>query len=73
MMRRNESGLDRGVRVVLGLLLFYLAVTAAGGFWGSLIFGILAVILIVTAVTGYCLLYGLLGINTCSLKHTEHK
>lgn len=66
-MGTNEGGLDRAVRVLLGGTLIWLA-TLGGvitGAWGTaaIVFG---VILLVTGATGFCGLYRVVGINTCS-------
>lgn len=63
-MKANESGADRLIRIIAGIVLFMLG-------WGILknnilgiIFDILGVILFVTGITGFCGLYKLLGIST---------
>jgi hypothetical protein len=67
-MTRNEGTADRVIRILLGIILLYLATAVLRGTL-ALIFGIIAVILLITGVTGFCLLYKLLGMNT--LKKTE--
>ena len=67
-MTRNEGTFDRVARGILVLVL--LALAFLGGlqgalFWIALVVGIL---MLVTAATGFCLLYRLLGINTCSVR-----
>lgn len=63
-MKANESGADRLIRIIAGIVLFMLG-------WGILknnllgiIFDILGIILFVTGITGFCGLYKLLGIST---------
>jgi hypothetical protein len=63
-MKPNESGADRLIRIIAGILLFIIG-------WGILknnllgiIFDILGIILFITGITGFCGLYKLLGINT---------
>jgi hypothetical protein len=63
-MKTNESGTDRLIRIIAGVVLFMLG-------WGILknnllgiIFDILGIILFVTGITGFCGLYKLLGIST---------
>ena len=60
----NESGLDRMIRAVLGVVLFYLGI--AGVVTGTLgiILLVVGVILIATAAIGFCPLYKLLNIKT---------
>lgn len=61
-MKTNEGLVDRVVRVVLGLaILSLLAVGPVPG-WG--LAGLIAVIPLVTGITGYCPTYTLLGIDT---------
>ncbi len=62
-MKSNVGGIDRVLRIVLGLLLIVLAATGVVGAWGYL--GLLP---LATGLLGWCGLYGLLGINTCPLK-----
>jgi len=64
MFKVNEGTADRAVRVVLGIVLIALAVTK-GWTWAWI-----GVLPLVTGVTGNCLLYSLLGMNTCGTKPT---
>ena len=66
MFIRNEGGLDRAFRIVLGLLLI-LAGFVAGGTWGVVLY-IVALVPLLTGVIGWCPLYSLFHINTCGLK-----
>ena len=60
---KNESSLDRIVRVVLAVVFYILG---AYVFMGTLsvVFYVLALVMLLTAITGFCLLYKLFGINT---------
>ena len=60
-MTKNVGGIDRIVRVVIGLTLIVLAATATVGWWGYL-----GVIPLTTAAIGWCPPYALFGWNTCS-------
>jgi|FaiFalFF_MnMetaG_3_1042247.scaffolds.fasta_scaffold22183_1 hypothetical protein len=60
---RNVGTWDRAARVVLALVLAYLA-TRTGGGW-AWVAGLAALVAALTAVVGYCPLYALLGIRTC--------
>jgi hypothetical protein len=62
-MKTNEGGLDRGLRIIAGLVLIALTLTGTIGLWGWI--GLLP---IATGLIGWCPAYTLLGINTCSLK-----
>lgn len=61
-MKRNAGLLDRGIRLVVGVLLL--------GLYGALeppakYFTLFGLVLVGTALTGVCPLYSLFGINTC--------
>ncbi|WP_373741207.1 DUF2892 domain-containing protein [Neisseria sp.] len=62
-MKRNVGGLDRAIRIILGLALIIAAATGAIGWWGWL--GILP---LATGVFSFCGLYSLLGVSTCARK-----
>ncbi len=64
-MQPNEGTADRIVRILLALIFGYLALIHVGGGIGTVVFGILAVIALITAAVGFCMLYQLFGIRTC--------
>lgn len=70
-MARNVGGIDRGVRVLVGLLLlgigFFHVVTGTVAILAHL-FGIIA---LATAVFAYCPAWVPLGINTARSKHVQ--
>ncbi|MES2686276.1 MAG: DUF2892 domain-containing protein [Pseudomonadota bacterium] len=59
-MKVNEGAIDRGLRVVAGLVLIGLAATGTVGLWGYI-----GVVPLLTGAIGLCPLYSLLGINSC--------
>jgi hypothetical protein len=63
-MKTNESGMDRLIRVVLGIVLLALSFggVVSGG-WGIVLI-ILGAIALVTGVVGFCPLYALLKFRT---------
>ncbi len=63
MFPQNEGALDRGIRVVAGVGLGIIVFTALSGVW-QIVAGVVAVILMVTGLAGFCPLYALLRINT---------
>lgn len=65
-MKRNEGGADRVVRAVVGLALIGASFAAAGAF--KIVLIVLGGVSLVTAATGFCLLYTLLGIDTSKKK-----
>jgi hypothetical protein len=63
-MSRNESNLDRMIRVALAVVAVVGAVIiGASSLLGAVLF-VVAGILLVTAAVGFCPLYRLLGIDT---------
>jgi hypothetical protein len=63
-MKRNESGLDRIIRVVVGLVFIglFAAGTVAG--WLGWLLLVLGAMLLGTGIIGFCPLYVALKINT---------
>lgn len=57
---RNESAIDRGVRVTLGLALLSLVFVGPKTMWG-----LLGLLPIVTGLLGFCPLYRILGVSSC--------
>lgn len=62
-MKANVGGIDRILRIVVGLALVALTLTGAIGAWGWI-----GVVLVATGAISFCPLYPLLGINTCPAK-----
>ncbi len=62
-MKFNVGGVDRILRIVVGLVLIALSVTGTVGWWGWL-----GVVPLLTGVVRFCPLYPLAGISTCSSK-----
>ncbi|WP_371324476.1 DUF2892 domain-containing protein [Dechloromonas sp. ZY10] len=65
-MKNNVGGIDKILRIVVGLGL--LGATAAGMLpaWGWI-----GIVPLATGLLGWCPLYPLLGMNTCPLKKPE--
>jgi len=63
-MKKNESNLDRIIRVVAGVILagLYFTGTVTGTL--GIIFLVLGVVLFLTGIIGFCALYSLFKINT---------
>ena len=59
-MKTNVGGIDRILRITLGLALILAAATATVGWWGWL-----GVVPLLTGLSGWCPPYTLLGLNTC--------
>ena len=63
-MKGNESGSDRGIRIILGIILIILGWFVLGNNTLGVILDIIGIILIITGITGFCLLYTLFGMST---------
>ncbi len=55
----NEGGVDRTVRIVIGIVLLSLTVIGPRTWWG-----LIGLLPLATGLSGYCLLYTLVGIDT---------
>jgi O-antigen ligase len=62
-VKLHVGGLDRTLRIVIGLVLIALTLTGTVGVWGWL-----GVVPLATGLIGFCPLYPLLGLNTCPMK-----
>lgn len=67
-MKKNVGSTDKWIRVIIALIIIAL-------YFGNVITGTLAIVLLVvagifilTGFVGFCGLYTLLGINTCTKK-----
>lgn len=67
-MKKNVGSIDKVVRVVAGLALITVGIVQGGAWWAA---GLVGVVLVGTAATGFCGLYTLLGVNTCKVKNTN--
>jgi len=65
---QNEGVLDRIVRAILGLVFAYLAYAVFVGAM-SVVFYVLAVLMLLTAASGFCMLYNVFGISTKNSKN----
>jgi hypothetical protein len=63
-MKTNVGGIDRILRIVIGLVLIALTVTGTIGIWGWL-----GVVPLATGAIGWCPPYAIFGWNTCSMKN----
>jgi hypothetical protein len=62
-MKTNVGGIDRGLRILVGLALIGLAATGTIGVWGWI-----GVIPLATGSLGWCPAYLPFGISTCATK-----
>lgn len=59
-MTRNVGGIDRILRIAIGIALIALAATGAIGAWGYV-----GVLPLLTGAIGWCPPYAMFGWNTC--------
>lgn len=59
-MSANVGGMDRILRVLVGIVLLALTLTGQIGVWGWI-----GVVPLVTGLFKFCPLYRVLGLNTC--------
>jgi hypothetical protein len=62
-MKTNVGGIDRILRIVLGLALIALTLTGVIGAWGWI-----GVVPVLTAAMGFCPLYTVLGFSSCPVR-----
>jgi len=61
-MTKNIGGIDRKIRVIVGL-----AIIGAGVFYNN-IWGAVGIVPLGTALIGWCPPYAIFGISSCSVK-----
>ncbi|MBS0314721.1 MAG: DUF2892 domain-containing protein [Burkholderiales bacterium] len=62
-MNKNVGGIDRALRIIVGLVLIALAATGTVGWWGWL-----GVVPLATGLIGWCPPYAIFGIKTCKMR-----
>jgi hypothetical protein len=62
-MTKNVGGIDRTLRITIGLALIAAAATGTVGLWGYI-----GVVPLLTGLVGWCPPYAMLGFNTCPMK-----
>lgn len=60
-MKSNVGGMDRMLRILVGLVLIGLAATGTVGVWGWI-----GIVPLATGLFKFCPAYTVLGINSCS-------
>jgi hypothetical protein len=63
-MNKNVGGIDRTIRITVGLALIAAAATSTVGMWGYV-----GVVPLLTGLMGWCPPYALLGFNSCAIKN----
>jgi len=64
-MKKNVGTADRTIRIIVGAIFGILVLMGQASGVLAVVLGIFAVVLIGTALFGYCPPYALFGINTC--------
>lgn len=65
-MKKNVGGIDRILRIVVGLVLIALTLAGTIGVWGWI-----GVIPLATGLFKFCPLYPLVGINSCPINKNK--
>lgn len=63
-MTRNEGTVDRGLRIIVGLVLLALVFVGPQTAWGWI-----GIVPLATGLIGWCPAYTVFGISTCPMKH----
>jgi hypothetical protein len=71
-LNQNLSGLDRVIRLIIGVSFIYISVFLLIGLI-QFIFFIIGLGLIINTITGFCGIYYLLGISTCRISKKSKK
>jgi membrane-bound ClpP family serine protease len=62
-MKFNVGGIDRILRIVVGIVLIALTLMGTIGVWGWI-----GVVPLVTGLFKFCPLYSIIGMNSCPMK-----
>ena len=65
-MKTNVGGIDKILRIVVGIALIAMAALGVVGAWGWI-----GVVPLLTGLLGTCPAYSLLGVNTCPMQKSE--
>lgn len=63
MFKSNVGGIDRVLRILVGLVLLGLSFAGVVGAWGWI-----GLVPLATGLMGSCPAYGLIGLSTCPMK-----
>lgn len=62
-MKLNVGGIDRILRIIVGIVLIALTLMGTIGVWGWI-----GIVPLVTGLFKFCPLYSIIGMNTCPMK-----
>ncbi|MEN3044206.1 MAG: DUF2892 domain-containing protein [Candidatus Hydrothermales bacterium] len=60
-MKKNVGGIDRWIRIILGIIIIFL------GIYFKSLWGIIGLVPLITGIIGFCPLYLPFGISTCKI------
>ena len=63
-MKMNESGIDRIIRVVLGLVLSAIGLGLGLSSWPGILLLVVGLVSLITGVVGFCPIYGMFKLHT---------
>ncbi|HZR46984.1 MAG TPA: DUF2892 domain-containing protein [Candidatus Manganitrophaceae bacterium] len=64
-MKCNVGGVERGVRIAVGVILFSIGYFGMLPTWGAVTTYLVGVIILMTGIFGYCPVYQFFELNTC--------
>jgi uncharacterized membrane protein len=70
-MKANENGIDRTLRLILGVVLLiasFVWFNVTAGEITGIIAAVIGAVLLITGLVGFCPAYRLVGVNTCRIK-----
>lgn len=67
MIKQNEGSIDRIVRIIIGIALLVIGYLFLVG-TAQIITFVIGAVALLTGIVGFCGLYDLFGISTCSVK-----
>ncbi|MCA9276795.1 MAG: DUF2892 domain-containing protein [Phycisphaerales bacterium] len=71
-MKPNENGIDRTLRLILGVVLLiasYMWLGVAAGEITGIIAAVIGAVMLITGLVGFCPAYRLVGMSTCKVNH----
>jgi len=69
-MSCNIGGLERTIRISLGVILLLIGYLARLPTWGTVVVYLLGAVALITGAVRFCPLWLVLGINTCTPKES---
>jgi hypothetical protein len=66
MMKANVGGLDKVLRIPIGIALIVMAYMNVVGVWGYI-----GIVPLLTGLIGWCPIYPMLGISSCPMKNSS--